>query len=1426
MRIKDYFFEKKYHFNRFQFNLVAIFFLTVGLMAGSYLTATEVILPRLFAATSPWTQTDWSAGEGASTSNQYSSISGLTNPSGEISLEETDNWSSDYASWAYRKKITFDNTDANLGVTSETLSNFPVLVKLDTGEDIDYSKTQDSGEDIRFTDSDGTVLPYEIEEWDEADSSYIWVKVPQIDINSNSDHIYMYYGNPSVSDGQNAASVWDDYSIVYHLKEAVGTSGAGSVTDSTGNTSGTPNNVAFNQIGQIGGAADFSSSSGISTTSTVGSSILTAATTISFWINSTNYASPGRQNPINQAYGGWGTMTLESNGTINWYFGSNGGDASPYGGYNSGTVAVNGSWINIVGVRNPDGYTYSWYKNGDFLTGNTYPSTYPLIANQSLIIGDGYVNPINGKLDEVRVAKFAQTAAWIAATYQSETDSFNTFDPEQSRYPSSGTLTSNIFDAGFASDWGNISYTTAPGGTVTLKVRTSSSSTMTGATAFSSCDAVLTGTDLSSNNCVTDTHQYIQYELTMTPSGSSSPALQEISIAFSASDQVAPTVNATSVSMTGIGETAWTNTLPTFTFNKGEDNDGGGGLLGYCISLDSVSAGGTPPSNDPASSSGDLPGNGVNANCPYVVSASGGDTESFDLSGVGIGLSSGYQYYLSIKAIDTSGNIWTGEAADYQNLASFKYDNTRPTNVTYISPASGNFSNVVDMSFSWPTEGSSASSDSGSGVLGWQYQINGTDPDSWQGTTHHQELDLDYIPATASSYTLVASRDEGAIVSGSNTVYFRTVDSVGNFSTDATVRTGSLSFGGDAPSFGGTDKVTITPSTSTENSFALSWPSATAANGQEVAGYYYMVNTSPPSTLSTLQSNATTYVSAGTGTSISTSSLGGVNKGTNTVYVVAIDNADTPNYSPSNYISGTFTLNSTDPNNPGDLVASDSSIKSQSQWNVTLTWTAPSYQGAGNLTYLVYRSTDGTTFSQVGSTSGLSYVDNAPSSTLYYYKLYAKDGANSQSSGTNAVSITPTGKWTTAPSLESGPTVSSITTKKATITWSTSRTSDSKISYGTSSGSYFDEEPSNSSQVTAHTINLTNLSPGTTYYYKAKWTDEDGNTGTSDEKSFTTDPAPTAKDVLVTNLGLSSATINYTVSGATKVKIYYGETTSFGGSVEVSTSTTETTYSTVLSGLNDGTKYYYKINTFDEEDAEYEGTVLDFTTLPRPKISQVRIQQVAGTAQPTVLISWNTNTEVSSIVTYYPSDSPSSARDEVNVALVKGEHKMIVRGLFPQTPYTLIVKGRDKIGNEAVSSPQRFTTATDTRPPQITELSVEGTNVPLSSGSSNESSSQLIVSWNTDEPSTSQVEFGEGTGTVYSQKTQEDTNLTYNHLVIISGLTPSKVYHLRAISKDKAGNQGTSIDSVTITPKETDNALNLVITNLSEAFGFLGGLGR
>ncbi len=894
-------------------------------------------------------------------------------------------------------------------------------------------------------------------------------------------------------------------------------------------------------------------------------------------------------------------------------------------------------------------------------------------------------------------------------------------------------------------------------------------------------------------------------------------------------DTTNPSTNASDMTMTknssetllvtdGSGK-KWTNDLsPYFSWTAGSDADSE--LQGYCLYL------GTDPDGDPRTTKGLLGTSPESSysDCQFIVPNTSIDFATTSYRG-GVWLSSSdTAYYFKAVAIDNAGNTFNG--SDDTNTFTFYYDDTNPTNSLSISAAGSTFSNIDDMYFSWPSLASDlGAEDSHSQVLGYQYSLN--DQVSWTGTTTSVELGLDYIPVgTATPFYLTNARDEDSVVVGDNIVYFRTIDNAGNISSSATYRTASISYGGDAPTFDGDAVVTVTPSSNTENNFALSWPAANPSDGNTIASYYYMINTTPPSTLSVLENNSSTYV-ASTSLSVDQGELSNLNRGSNTVYVVAVDSND--NYSPSNRISATFTLDSDDPDSPDNLVVSDASIKSAELWRASLAWDEPSYIGTGGLTYTVQRSTDGESWSDVSTTTGLSYVDTVSKSQKYYWRVGSSDTNDSSLENptfSNAITLIPTGTFTEPAGLTSGPVASSITTKRATISWTTDRTADSKIAYGTSSGNYLDEESSNSDQVTEHTIKLNNLSPGTTYYYVSKWTDEDGNTGTSEEKTFTTDPAPTVKDVQVSNIGVSSAIVRFTTNNASAAKILYGTTTSFGGIVEQTTSVLETTYTVELSGLQDGTQYYFQINTIDSEGDEYEGTILDFDTLPRPTVSDIRIEQVDNSAQPTLVITWQSNTEISSIISYYPRNNPALQRDQVDIQLIEGEHQMVLRGLLPETNYVLRVRGRDIIGNEALSDNISFTTATDTRPPQIANLSVEGTSSTQLRGD-NESAAysvQLVVSWDTDEPSTSQVEYGEGTGSNYSQVTPEDSSLTFNHVVVLNGLSPAKVYHLRVISKDSEGNEIRSADKVKITPKINEGALDLVIGNLREVFSFLEGV--
>ena len=115
--------------------------------------------------------------------------------------------------------------------------------------------------------------------------------------------------------------------------------------------------------------------------------------------------------------------------------------------------------------------------------------------------------------------------------------------------------------------------------------------------------------------------------------------------------------------------------------------------------------------------------------------------------------------------------------------------------------------------------------------------------------------------------------------------------------------------------------------------------------------------------------------------------------------------------------------------------------------------------------------------------------------------------------------------------------------------------------YGLETGKYFEEEVSNSAQVISHNVTLNNLTPGTTYFYRVKWTDVDGNIGVSDEKSFATLPPPVVSNVSASSVTTNSALINFRVRNATRVSLVYGTTESYGGNQEVATSTEESEYS-------------------------------------------------------------------------------------------------------------------------------------------------------------------------------------------------------------------------------------------------------------------------
>ena len=748
-------------------------------------------------------------------------------------------------------------------------------------------------------------------------------------------------------------------------------------------------------------------------------------------------------------------------------------------------------------------------------------------------------------------------------------------------------------------------------------------------------------------------------------------------------------------------------------------------------------------------------------------------------------LSSNETYYFRLRTVDNAGNF----SSETWSPFVYKYDVEGGEAPTDLTADPSGYSATNDFDFAW----AEASSSSGAAITSYCYKTGATD-----GSYSEDQCITENSISGIEAYKV-----------GANTFYVRSKDEANNYSPYSTV---SFYYADISNAPAPPVNLTVSPETSTENSFGFTWnpPAVGTFYGSESnLSYYYSINALP--TENSTSTTSLTYLNPGAYATL---------PGENMFYLVAKDEAGNINY--NNYTSVGFTANTTSPGIPLNIDIADVSVKATESWKLAISWEEPTDIGAGVASYEVFRSLDGNSFSRFSSSGGISFVDVGLEQQTYYYKVRACDSTNNCGAFSDTVFLFPDGKFTEAAPLIAEPEVSNITTRKATVSWSTSRTCDSKVAYGTSSGDYFEEEVSNSLHVTDHQINIPNLSPGTTYYFVAKWTDEDGNTGVSEEGSFETDPPPSTEEPIVKSVGLDNALIQFASKNAAKVRIYYGESSAFGGTKDIVTGTGEGTHTVELDGLTDGTKYYYKINTFDIEEEEYEGEIHSFETLPRPEISNIKVSQVKGTARSTLLLTWDSNTEISSIVTYYPTAIPSLAKDEVDVNLKEGAHRIILYDLDPQTAYSILIRGKDIAGNEAMADIQQITTSADTRPPKIIDLKVESEIL----GVGDEATAQLIVSYKTDEPSTAQIEYGEGSGTVYAQKTQEDGTLTNQHMVVISDLVPAKVYHLRALSKDSANNLAESIDKVVITSKATESALDLVITNMSSIFGFLGGLAQ
>jgi len=322
--------------------------------------------------------------------------------------------------------ITFSGYTNAVGVT-----NFPVLVRLSTNiSGFAYAQfiSPSNGADLRFTTATGRELAFQIDQWNPAGESLVWVQVPSL--TSSNDSITAYWGNaadsampPCNTNGAAWAALngLDNFLLVYHLSQS-GFPYADSTLQYPANSGGKP--VSTNGI--IGNACAFNGSSQF-----LDAGLIQIGTTftLSAWVNIAPAATSEQTIWCNKQ-GGWNTAGFDfyvnsyqtSDGKI--YFDTADGVAGNVAARTAAHAVSFGQWHLLTGTMDGVNGLVHVYMDGVDQTINTGVDTAFQATNYvrcgSLLTGTpGTTGTLcfNGLMDETRIESGVRSAAWVWASW-------------------------------------------------------------------------------------------------------------------------------------------------------------------------------------------------------------------------------------------------------------------------------------------------------------------------------------------------------------------------------------------------------------------------------------------------------------------------------------------------------------------------------------------------------------------------------------------------------------------------------------------------------------------------------------------------------------------------------------------------------------------------------------------------------------------------------------------------------------------------------------------------------------------------------------------------------------------------------------------------------------------------------------------------
>lgn len=390
--------------------------------------------------------------------------------------------------------------------------------------------------------------------------------------------------------------------------------------------------------------------------------------------------------------------------------------------------------------------------------------------------------------------------------------------------------------------------------------------------------------------------------------------------------------------------------------------------------------------------------------------------------------------------------------------------------------------------------------------------------------------------------------------------------------------------------------------------------------------------------------------------------------------------------------------------------------------------------------------------------------------------------------------------------------VKNLTSYSASISWQTDKEASSLISFRLADNpqSKWREVGVTNDYTVDHLITLSDLTPGTRYEYQAESVDILGNIGKSKISVFTTKATAVVSEVVVSNITLSEAVVSWKTSVPVVSEIDYGLSAEYGFNSASKSKARLTEHEIKLAKLASGATYHFRVKGVDDNGSLIISDDYVFTTYTLPVILNYKVEDVSDSF---AVLKWASNIETDSTVTFV-NEKTSESRTQGDTKLAK-DHMLKISSLDPGTSYVFKLEGVDILGNKAKGPEIKITTLMDKFSPVINFVRTYTTMMQ------NKERSQAVIAWKTDEPATSQVFlYSIANKSNPAHISAFDSNLTTNHTVVFTDLSPGVAYRFNIQSADKSGNSSLSGDFSMLMPSNKKSIIQMIVEVFEKMFGW------